>query len=205
MHKRYVFLTSDGLTDDMKKKFFDIIRKNPKEVRVLYIPTAGIETDGARESFAIGLHELLLMGIHYDNILVYNLELLLSKGYERTYSSYIEEIPMVAKLLTAEELKAFDAVFVSGGDSAVLCREMVRTGLNNTIKKAINNGLIYVGISAGSIYAAGNLDEGLHIISNAIIPHWSGDKRIDLPSDSSDIPLTDGQAIYIESNKIILI
>ena len=56
MHKRYVFLTSDGLTDDMKKKFFDIIRKNPKEVRVLYIPTAGIETDGARESFAVGLH-----------------------------------------------------------------------------------------------------------------------------------------------------
>ena len=33
----------------MKKKFFDIIGKCPEDVKVLYIPTAGIETDGARE------------------------------------------------------------------------------------------------------------------------------------------------------------
>ncbi len=46
---------------------------------MLYIPTAGIETDGARESLAICFHELFLMGIQYENILVYNLELILSK------------------------------------------------------------------------------------------------------------------------------
>ena len=32
-------------------------------MKVLYIPTAGIETDGARESLAICFHELFLMGI----------------------------------------------------------------------------------------------------------------------------------------------
>ena len=45
-------------------------------MKVLYIPTAGIEADGAREGIAICFHELFSMGIHYENILVYNLALL---------------------------------------------------------------------------------------------------------------------------------
>ena len=82
MDKRSLFLTSGGLTDDMKKHFFDIIGKRPEEVKVLFIPTAAIETDGAREGIAICLYELSLMGIPYENIVVYNLELILSEGYE---------------------------------------------------------------------------------------------------------------------------
>ena len=166
MNGRHLFLTSSGLSNDMKKKFFDIIGKRPEEVKVLYIPTAGSETDGAREGFAICFDELALMGIHYENILVYNFELILSKNYKRTYSSYIKEPFMITRLLTVGELKSFDAVFVSGGESTVLCREMVRTGFDRILEKAINNGLVYVGISAGSMYAAGNLDDGLHIINN---------------------------------------
>ena len=198
MNGRHLFLTSCGLSSDMKKKFFDIIGKRPEDVKVLYIPTAGIETDGAREGFAICFDELSLMGIRYENILVYNLELILSKDYKRTYSAYIKDPFMITRLLTVEELKSFDAVFVSGGESTVLCREMVRTGFDKIIEKAINNGLVYVGISAGSMYAAGNLDDGLHIINNPIIPHWNGTKLIGLPSDRDEIKLVDGQAVYIE-------
>ena len=104
MNGRHLFLTSCGLSNDMKKKFFDDIGKQPEEVRILYIPTAGIETDGAREGFAICFDELSLMGIRYENILVYNLELILSKDYKRTYSSYIKEPFMITRLLTVEEL-----------------------------------------------------------------------------------------------------
>lgn len=205
MNGRHLFLTSCGLSNGMKKKFFDIIGKRPEDVKVLYIPTAGIETDGAREGFAICFDELSLMGIRYENILVYNLELILSKDYKRTYSAYIKEPFMITRLLTVEELKSFDAVFVSGGESTVLCREMVRTGFDKIIEKGINNGLVYVGISAGSIYAAGNLDDGLHIINNPIIPHWNGTKLIGLPSDRDEIKLVDGQAVYIEDDCINLI
>lgn len=173
MNGKHLFLTSAGLTDKMKEKFFDIIGKCPKDVKVLYIPTAGIETDGARESLAICFHELFLMGIQYENILVYNLELILSKDYQRTYSSYVTTPFMLTRLLTFEELNQFDAVFVSGGDVSVLCREMSRTGFDRILNNAIKNGLIYVGISAGSMYAAGNLTDGLHIIDNPIIPHWN--------------------------------
>ena len=64
-------------------------------MRVIYVPTAGLSSDGARESFAIGLYELLNMGIRDNNVFVYNLELLLSKGYEKTYSSYIVNVPLL--------------------------------------------------------------------------------------------------------------
>lgn len=205
MDKRSLFLTSGGLTDDMKKHFFDIIGKRPEEVKVLFIPTAAIETDGAREGIAICLYELSLMGIPYENILVYNLELILSEGYERTYSSYVKDTFMLARLLTDEEIKMFDVVFVGGGDASVLCREMVRTGFDKKLKRAINDGLVYVGISAGSMYAAGNLADGLHIIDNPIIPHHNGMKLTELPNDRDEIGLADGQAVYIANDSISII
>ena len=128
--ERHLFLTSNGLTDSMKRKLFSLIGKTPEGVKVLYIPTAGIETDGTREGFAVCLHELAAMGILPEHILIYNLELIVSRDYPRTYSAYIQELPMVSRLLTLDELQRFDVVFVSGGDCAVLCREMKRTGFD---------------------------------------------------------------------------
>jgi peptidase E len=112
---------------------------------------------------------------------------------------------MITRLLTIEELRSFDAVVVSGGDAAVLCREMVRTGFDKEIAQAINDGLVYIGISAGSMYAAGNLEDGLHIINNSIIPHWNGVEISELPNYSESIMLTDGQAVYIEDDSIRII
>ena len=112
---------------------------------------------------------------------------------------------IASRLINTEELKEFDAVFVSGGDSAVLCREMVRTGFGCAIEQAVNAGLVYVGISAGSMYAAGNLEEGLNIIPNPIIPHWNGDELMSMPMDSGEIQLADGQAVYIEGDNIYII
>lgn len=205
MNNRHLFLTSSGLTKNMVNSFFNIIGKCPEEVKILYIPTAGIETDGAREGIALCLYELSLMGIRYGNIFIYNLELILSKGYKRTYSAYVTDEHISSRLMTKEELKEFDAVFVSGGDSTVLCREMVRTGFDCVLEQAVNDGLVYVGISAGSMYAAGNLNDGLKIIPNPIIPHWNEDKLVSLPTDSKEIQLADGQAVYIEGYNICLI
>ena len=205
MNNRHLFLTSNGLTKNMINSFFNIIGKCPEEVKILYIPTAGIETDGAREGIAVCLYELSLMGTRSENIFVYNLELILSKGYKRTYSAYVTDEHIVSSLMSTEEVKEFDAVFVSGGDSAVLCREMLRTGFDCVLEQAVNDGLVYVGISAGSMYVAGNLDDGLSIIPNPIIPHWNGDKLVGLPIDNKEIQLADGQGVYIEGNNVCLI
>lgn len=205
MSERHLFLTSGGLSNNMKQKFWDIVGKQPKDAKVLYIPTAGIKTDGAREGIAVCLYELSIMGIPEDNIFVYNLELILSKDYEKTYSSYVKNPSMTTRLLTVAELKAFDAVFVGGGDCIVLCSEMVRTGFDKELQKAVDNGLIYVGISAGSMYAAGNLVECLHFIDNPIIPHWNGAKSTELACNNSEIKLADGQTVYVENDNITLL
>ena len=205
MSSRHLFLTSGGLTEEMKHSFFQITGKRPEAVKLLFIPTAAIETDGAREGIIVCLHELLLMGLRSENIFVYNLELILSKGYERTYSAYVTDEHIVSRLMSTEELKGFDAVFVGGGNLAVLCREMVRTGFGPVMKQAVDAGLAYVGISAGSMYAAGNQADGLNIIPNPIIPHWEGDRSISLPIDGGEIRLADGQAVYIEDHTVCLI
>ncbi len=202
---RHLFLTSSGLTKEMQETFFEVIGKKPEKTRVLYIPTAGIESDDAREGFAICLYELAKMGVRSENIMVYNLELLLSKGYERTYSAYVEKEDILSRLITEEEMKAFDAIFISGGNTGVLCREMERTGFDNVLKKAVNAGVVYVGISAGSVCMAANLSNGLHIIPNAIIPHWYGEKSTEIPENGGEIRLADGQAVYISGEDISII
>ncbi len=205
MKERQLLLTSSGLSETTGKIFFKAAQKGPEEMKILYVPTVGIETDGAREGFAICLHEMLRMGIRQENVFIYNLELLLSKGYKRTYSAYVETPSMAARLLTQEEMQAFDAVFVSGGDCAVLCREMVRTGFNKVLLTAVNSGLFYVGISAGSMYAAGNLEDSLHVIENPIISHWEKEPLAEMPEGSEAVCLADGQAVYVTGDKVILI
>ena len=76
------------------------------------------------------------MGMRPENISVYNIELIISRGYERTYSAHIAKPHWMARLFTMGELKAFDAVLVGGGDGAILCREMVRTGMPRPLEIA---------------------------------------------------------------------
>ena len=203
--KGTMLLTSSGLSDSLMDVFIRKCGKNPDELRIILVPTAGIETDGAREGLAVCLDEFDKMGIHSENIFIYNLELILSKTYKRTYSAHIVNPAMVARLMSLEEAESFDAIFVSGGDANVLCREMSRTGFNEVLTAAVKAGLIYVGISAGSMFAAGNLIEGLQFIPNRVIPHWNGDKMVNLPENDGDILLSNGQAVSIEDDYVSIL
>ena len=78
----------------------------------------------------------------------------------------------------------------------------LRRAEDQVLREAIDRGVIYVGISAGSMYAAGNLEDGLGILPNVLIPHWEGQGMEDLPNGAEEIRLKDGQAVYIEENCI---
>ena len=84
-----------------------------------------------------------------------------------------------------------------------MCREMTRTGFDTILEKAINNGLVYVGISAGSMYAASNMENGLHIIPNSILPHYMGQDNFSLKD--KEIRLVNGSAVYIDGIDVSLI
>ena len=50
------------------------------------------------------------MGIPISNIFIYDLALLLSDGYKRTYSSYVDDTPTQIRLMNVEELSQYDMI-----------------------------------------------------------------------------------------------
>jgi hypothetical protein len=143
---------------------------------------------------------LMAMGILPENIFVYHLGYLLSKNYARTYSSEVTNIPPLFRLLSVEEMNQYDMAIFSGGDASVLLLEINRTGFHEVLKQAVENGLFYLGISAGSMVAAGNFPDSLGYVKNMVFVHCKeGTPCGELPQESVIYP-TDTQAIRIHGN-----
>ena len=168
---RTLFLTSSGLNENTCRVFWESIKKDPADTKVIFVPSAAAGNDAAKEGIAVCAERLMSMGIPIGNILIYDLPLLISAGYERTYSGYIRDIPAPLRLMSAEELNRFDVIVFGGGDASVLLGELNRTGLSDTLRPALENGLVYLGISAGSMVATGNFQDGLGYLANPVIPH----------------------------------
>jgi dipeptidase E len=122
----------------------------------------------------------------------------------------------------------FHAVYVCGGNTFFLMSHMRRTGFDEIVRKAVDDGLIYIGSSAGSVAAtpdigyAASLDDraqgdgddaGLGFVGFAILPHLShptmGDAVMDCYSRWDDeeygapaFALTDDQVILIEGKRM---
>ena len=204
---RKVLLTSAGLTENMKELFFDYIGKEPKDTCVIFVPTAATLNDFAREGIAVGIAELLKMGIVQEHILIYDLRLLLSQNHTKTYSQGVEDssLPPQARLMSADELKKYDAILFCGGNATILLDELYRTGFNQPLIEAVDNGLFYIGVSAGSMIAAGNLPDGLRFVQNPITPHC--ENRVPcgaLPADT-EICLADNQAVWVSGDDAVII
>lgn len=190
-------LLSGGLTPSMGQFFWENVGKEPSKAKILYVPSAATEDDGAREGIAVCVYSLLGLGIRLENICTYNLKYLLSKGYSRTYSSGVTDLPREFRLMTAEELKEFDAIVVGGGHAGLLVDEMERTGFGDVLRSAVEEGAFYVGISAGSMLAAGNFENGLRFIENPIIPHCQEGSACGNIQGSEEIFLPGERAVWV--------
>ena len=198
---RTLFLSSSGLNENTTRVFWECIKKEPANTKAIFVPSAAVGNDSAREGIAVCVERLINMGISLKNILIYDLSLLLSAGYERTYSNYLQDIPAQLRLMRAAELNQYDIIVFCGGDANALLNEVNRTGFSDPLKQAIENGLIYLGISAGSMIAAGNFADGLGYLTNPLTPH--AEKGIpcgEVPKDGL-IELADGQAVWIKGER----
>ena len=200
-----VLLTSGGLSKNLEKFFFSQVCKPANEIRVIFIPSAATHNDSARESLSLCMYHLNNMGISANNILVYHLQYLLSEKYARTYSREDMSVFPQFRLLTPEELAEFDVIIFGGGDASILLDEMNRTGFSKVVKQAVEKGLFYMGISAGSMIAAGNLPGSLGYISNAIVVHAASGMPCGEVPQEGEVILTDNQAIWIEGESIQII
>ncbi len=172
-----VLLTSCGLeTDGITKKFLELLPKEPAECTCLFIPTAAVDAD-AIEALPKCLQDYLKCGCKRDRLRVYDLH-----------------DPM-----DAEELNRFDVVYVCGGNTEYLLRRINERGFREALLAFIQNDGVYVGVSAGSVIAAQNLDNNLGLLHGILQVHCTMGEAVgplELPAKRA-IRLGNRQAIVL--------
>jgi len=176
-----IILTANGFENkNIGKVFIKFVNKEPSQIKAVFIPTAANNAD-AIEVLPKCMHDLLDLGIPANNIFVYDLH------YKMEY----------------DELKKYDAIYFCGGSSSYLLNRINETQFNLTLKNFVNNGGIYVGVSAGSIIVANNLPENLGYLDCQLSVH--GKEGINVgkfePTEYTQIKLPDFRAIIIQDNK----
>lgn len=130
----------------------------------------------------------------------------------------------------AEKLGQASAIYVCGGNTFVLLEHMRKSGFADQIAKRIEEGLVYIGSSAGVVaatpdimYAAALDDpskadlksfEGLNLLPYAVIPHMD---HVDYGGACKSLydrmvekgyrvqPLNDDQVIHVKGDQITIV
>ena len=101
-----------------------------------------------------------------------------------------------------DELKTFDAMYVCGGSTKHLVSRMAEINFKKVVDKYLDNGGIYIGVSAGSVCASGKYINGLGFIKNVLDVHCDVGTNNGKIENDEKIFLTNNQAIYIDGNGI---
>jgi peptidase E len=180
-----IILTANGLENrNIGEKFLEMANKNPDEIKAVFVPTAANDAD-AIEVLPKCMHDLLDLGILSKNITVYDLH------YNMPY----------------EDLCKFDVIYFCGGSPQYLLKRINETGFAKSLSKFVDNGGIYIGVSAGSIVAANNLSDNLGYLNCTLGVHGKegiGVGIFDL-LEHSHIVLPDYRAIIIQENTLEVI
>lgn len=125
-----------------------------------------------------------------------------------------------------EVLQHADAVHVAGGNTFYLLEQVRKSGFDKVVKRRVEEGLIYMGGSAGALLAgptiepAAVMDEpeeapgltnynGLSLVDYIVLPHYGHEKYKELleatKKDWEDrgytvIPITDDEAVLVEGD-----
>ena len=189
---------------ELVKKFLD---KNTESKKILFIPTA---TNVDKYKKYIHLTQKAFEDFGYE---VENFDV----------SIFSEEI-------AKEKLSQAKTVFISGGNTFYLLQELKRKNLTSYLKERIENGLLYIGESAGSVIAAPDIEyasivddktlatelndyTGLNLVDFYIVPHFeeepfveSSRNTVELYKDKLDLKLINNkEAILVENNNFTII
>jgi peptidase E len=146
---RKILLTSAGFeTSTISSAFLRLVGKEPSDIKALFIPTAANFYEALKMVPAC-MEDLLNIGIPKENITVFDLH----------------------RTLTDAEMSQFDAVYFTGGSPQYLLERINDTGFNVPLNKFVDNGCVYIGVSAGAIVGAGNLPNNLGYLNATINVH----------------------------------
>lgn len=194
-----LLLTSAGFENPkVGEEFLKLVGKPASEIKIIFVPTASRTED---ELFYVNKskQELFSLGIKHENLK------LLDINHKISY----------------KEVSDFDVIYVCGGNTFYLLAKTREFGFDKIIKKFIEQGKLYVGVSAGSILmgttiaVAGPWDEndigltdftGMNLTNTALIPHYQRkeksiveDLRKNLKCEI--VALADNQALLVLNDK----
>ena len=160
-----IVLTSCGIIDEkFKDEFYRIIKKEEiSNKKVLYITTASDGENDDDKSWMDNEYKTILeLGFKQENIYEYKIG------------------------QTEINIKDFDVIYMMGGNTFYLMDMIRKYNFDDVIKTSIDNGIIFIGSSAGSIILGNSVEyalpfdennvnikdfTGLKIIDGIIIPH----------------------------------
>lgn len=182
-----VLLTSCGLeTEQIENTFKNMFNKPLAEVKAMFITTAAVSPD-AIEVLPKCLNDLLKVGIKRENIFVYDL-------YDELDSSFYNTL---------------DVIYLCGGNPDYLLRRINEQGFDSKLLNFINNGGVAVGVSAGSMIFADDMQNNLGLLKCALDVHCNDDnceKAGRYPKDRSErIKLGNSQAVVFDGDCIMII
>ena len=189
---------------ELVKKFLD---KNTESKKILFIPTVA-------------------------NVEEYKKYMHLTQKAFEDFGYEVEnfDVSVFSEEIAKEKLSEAKIVFISGGNTFYLLQELKRKNLITYLKERIENGLLYIGESAGSVIAAPDIEyasviddktvatelddyAGLNLIDFYIVPHFeeepfveSSRKTVELYKDKLDLKLINNkEAILVENNNFTII
>ena len=189
---------------ELVKKFLD---KNTESKKILFIPTA-TNVDEYKKYIHLTQKAFEDFGYEVENF----------------------DISIFSEEIAKEKLSQAKIVFISGGNTFYLLQELKRKNLTSYLKERIENGLLYIGESAGSVIATPNIEyasivddktlatelndyTGLNLVNFYIVPHFeeepfveSSRKTVELYKDKLDLKLINNkEAILVENNNFTII
>lgn len=203
---KQLFLTSSSevVMDDIVKKLV----KSPTELKLALINTAAEVEKGDHWWLRAEKKKLIEVGFEIDEFSITGMK-----------SEEIEK-----RLLNKQ------VIYVCGGNTFYLLDQMIKTSFDRIVKRKIEEGVIYMGSSAGSMVVGVRIDlvstiddrskapdlksDGLGIIDLAILPHWGTKDFLEEYKSGFEtmytknlkiVPLSDGQYIWVNDNVVELV
>ncbi len=199
-----LFLTSSTIEKDLVKPFEELIGKKIKGLKAVFIPDAAYGISDTKDITWVEEERQFLVD-RYD--------------WEIT-NFVLRDI----KKLEASDFDEYDVIFVNGGFSGYLAKEMRRVGFDKILPNLLNRGMVYVGSSAGSMVMSDIQDAsswyvgepepeaidipGLGYVDFQIYPHIKP-SMVGRIKEKRNLKLEyyllkDGQAISVNGKKILI-
>lgn len=195
--KRKLFLSSAGIVPETKEDFLKLLSKNPDDLTVAFIPTAG-DPEKDKTFIQWSIDQIKEIGMKFTTI----------------------DLKIENKDTLYDKLNKVDIIWVNGGNIFYLLDQVRKSGFNQVIEKLLDEGKIYVGVSAGSYLACPNIESAkwknisdpdivglkdltaLNLVKLLVIAHYEDQFKQDVENGSKTtklpvVALNDKQAIMV--------